>query len=361
MSKSYTTEYPPLRLLKQVSAQFPRAWAQLEDFHRNNGQGNLPSWPDWCYAPMAASIAVVTNGIRKTPENENYFASSINQAQQVAALCVWRKSKEVFVFDEDMEQLLSEQDAPLSIPSEILLQLPYPGFYIQMNNLSLNNTKYHGFFVHLEYDVNTQSPELRLLFVVDNLSSFGYPVHLDVPDLETSIQKTLEEAARNINDIQDKELKEFSQEWFDNNWYKTDELNLFLRKALQAVLYVCAVNADVSPNKEQTTTTKRSTTGVIRDRYAEIRKWDVGIRVGTSVRLYKKEHPADSKQAEAQERQDNHYPVRPHIRRGHWHHYWTGKKSNSESRKLILKWTAPTYVGISDDDESPAVIHNVRS
>ena len=32
----------------------------------------------------------------------------------------------------------------------------------------------------------------------------------------------------------------------------------------------------------------------------------------------------------------------------HWHHYWTGSRSDN-SRKLILKWTAPTFVGSADD------------
>lgn len=63
-------------------------------------------------------------------------------------------------------------------------------------------------------------------------------------------------------------------------------LNEFLRKALQLVLYVCASNAEISPNSEQALITKRSST--IKDRYAEIRKWDVGARYGAAIRQYRK-------------------------------------------------------------------------
>ena len=360
MSKSYTTEYPPLRLLKQVTAKYPSAWAKLDDFHNSNGKDNLPSWPDWCYAPMAASIAVVTNGAPKTMDNEEFFMDSVIETQQVAALAVWRRSKEVFVFDSDMEQLLTEQDAPLTIPSEILLQLPYPCFYIEMDGLFINGVQYHGFFTHLEYDINTNSPELRLLFLADDLHTFGYPIHLDVSDIESSIQKTLSEAGQNITDIQNGRLKKIAQQLFDTRNNSIDELYNFLRKALQAVLYVCAINADIEPNQEQKTITKRSTTGVIRDRYAEIRKWDVGVRIGSSVRHYKKFQQIKNTETA---RQGSHTSKRPHIRRGHWHHYWTGKKAEEEKRKLILKWTAPMYIGMNDDDDenSPAVIHNIRS
>lgn len=41
--------------------------------------------------------------------------------------------------------------------------------------------------------------------------------------------------------------------------------------------------------------------------------------------------------------------MRPHIRRAHWHSYWTGKKDVQEERKLIVNWVAPTMVGDSDN------------
>ena len=147
-------------------------------------------------------------------------------------------------------------------------------------------------------------------------------------------------------------------QWFNNRNDNIEELNQFLRKVLQVVLYVCTINADVKPNSEQKTITKRSTTGVIRDRYAEIRKWDVGVRVGSAVRKFRQTKQTNSVNTE---RQGSHSPKRPHIRRGHWHHYWTGKLSDVNARKLVLKWTAPIYVGIDDTDDSPAVIHPVKS
>lgn len=36
-------------------------------------------------------------------------------------------------------------------------------------------------------------------------------------------------------------------------------------------------------------------------------------------------------------------PKRPHSRKGHWHHFWTGSK-NSDNRKLELRWLSPTFI-----------------
>lgn len=129
-------------------------------------------------------------------------------------------------------------------------------------------------------------------------------------------------------------------------------LNEFLRKALQLVLYVCASNAEISPNSEQALITKRSST--IKDRYAEIRKWDVGARYGAAIRQYRKKEslPVSDEKAHG-----THASPRPHMRRGHWHNYWTDPKSDPGQRKLALKWTPPTIIGA--DEDAPVVLHIV--
>lgn len=63
---------------------------------------------------------------------------------------------------------------------------------------------------------------------------------------------------------------------------ETDALQELLLKALQVVLYILASNAEIVPNSEQSFITKRGAT--IKDKYSEIRKWDVGIRIGAAIR-----------------------------------------------------------------------------
>lgn len=117
-------------------------------------------------------------------------------------------------------------------------------------------------------------------------------------------------------------------------------------------LYLCAQNAEISPNKEQSTVYKRGKK--IRDSYAEIRKWDVGVRIGASVKASVQSGASNSQSKEHSAR-DRH---RPHMRRGHWHNFWTGSKSAPSERKLVLKWVAPTFIGERDD--TPVVIHHVK-
>jgi hypothetical protein len=61
------------------------------------------------------------------------------------------------------------------------------------------------------------------------------------------------------------------------------------------------------------------------------RTWSVGERTGELIR-----HARDD--AEATDRR-----VTPHIRRAHWHGYWTGPKTGE--RRFSYKWLPPTVVG----------------
>lgn len=52
----------------------------------------------------------------------------------------------------------------------------------------------------------------------------------------------------------------------------------------------------------------------------------------------------------------SHSPKRPHMRRGHWHNFWTGPRDGD--RKLVLHWIPPTFIGAKED--SPVVYHDVK-
>ena len=343
MAKRNNHEYPPLSLLKETTSAFPAAWADMERFHAANGAGGLPSWPTWCYAPMAAACAAAS---RAYPDTYSGRADAIRAAQVISALAPWRMAKEVFVMDADMQGLLFEQADDLKLDPEVLMHLPYPCFYVQFApGTEFRGTPYHGFFVHLEYDANTQERELRLLFLMSDGQTAGVPIHIDAGTIEESIQRTLDEAYANVPDGH----YELRRALFTEAKAQSEIAQTYSR-VLQLVLYLCAQNAEIAPNSEQAVYTRRNAT--IKDRYAEIQKWDVGVRIGNAVRAHREKIALSTGTGET------HSSPRPHMRRGHWHSFWTGPKSTPEERKLILKWVAPTFVCATEDD-MPVTLHHV--
>lgn len=93
-------------------------------------------------------------------------------------------------------------------------------------------------------------------------------------------------------------------------------------------------------------------TAEVKDKYREVRKWDAGYYIGDALRKNSGGHPPYEKQP------PQGGTKRPHMRRGHWHHFWRGK---SDQKELVLHWVLPIFVNSTDSpDDSPARITPIK-
>jgi hypothetical protein len=75
--------------------------------------------------------------------------------------------------------------------------------------------------------------------------------------------------------------------------------------------------------------------------------WQVGYRIGAALRrAYYAAEPAPAGEGAASEKIKERSSPRPHIRRAHWHSYWTGPRKGK--REAILKWLPPIPVGAGE-------------
>lgn len=345
MSRKKQPIYPPLDFLKKLSARYPGIWDEVEHFRALNGSSPNLAWAPWCYIPTIASLSLlrqisgINGDLSQLPRNQIEVIASV--AFYFSALAPWRQSKEVYVMDEAMQELLFDQAGDLALDAGILLHLPYPCFYIQFSPaVVFAGEEYHGVFVSLDDNFVEHQQLLTLLYLQpDGEATMIVPVHLEAKTISESMAITERLIMRTSQDKAPAVAHQFD----------------LLRRTMQLVLYICAQNAEITPSPEQASHTKRSLAGKIVDRYAEIRKWDVGIRAGNAVRNYRKQQEATA----PVDRLNTHASPRPHMRRGHWHHFWTGPKSKPAERKLILQWVAPTFVTSAGKDDTPVVLHRV--
>ena len=90
---------------------------------------------------------------------------------------------------------------------------------------------------------------------------------------------------------------------------------------------------------------------IVRNKYSEVRKWDVGCRYGAKIRNFeKREHNYQSGISD----NSNQGTKRPHIRKAHWERYRIGKGR----KEIITKWKEPIFVN-GDSDDIIANIHIV--
>lgn len=126
---------------------------------------------------------------------------------------------------------------------------------------------------------------------------------------------------------------------------------------LQILQFLHAQIEDISESPITLKTYKPST--VIKNKFSEVRMWDVGVRYGKAIKFAKKEMERVIKEENTQsldehQKKKARKPVRPHIRSAHWQRYHVG-----EGRKQIkVNWIPPVYV--CGGKEIAVTIHKVR-
>jgi hypothetical protein len=322
-------------LLKSFEALYPSAWNRAEGMRADRGIA-LPKWEKWCYLPFAGWIAIASGGCAMDKITIHHAA----MAAILAALGSWRVSKGIYRFDETLYREITETHLDGIIPCEVLYRLPEWCVYIETPGLLYADEPVYGFFAHLEHDQNDGRHELRILL---HLEENCQPMILHLGDwtVEHAVRRAVSEGARlggmtvNLDGI-------------------AGALKPIAEKVVSLVLYLCSANAEILEGERLPPPPghrpKRDAVPL-----KPVTLWEVGERIGAAIRRGK-EAPTTAPELAGT---GTGTPKRPHVRRAHWHGYWTGPIEGP--RMFSLKWLPPIPVNIDPGEENPAVIHPVRN
>lgn len=342
--KKHNDKILPLELIKHYNKHYPNCFNQVDDIRNNASDGDWNK--DLCYIPIAATLSIMM---------QYKLVDISNTPDELAALSAWRQDKQILVFDDDLAETLYKQADDLTLPVDVLLRLPYRCVFIQTSK-----TK---FFVWIEHDYNTKNHQLRFKIYGKELP---VPLIVDLKEgynLLKGVTMPMLQAFKQLPSFRESSFVDLCQ-----------NLHKDARKLIQLVLYICSDKPDVIENYEQKKIYKKS--NIVRDVFREVRKWEVGVRYGNAFKKYKQtiqENKGDGEieiqnskneledEANIEVKMIHTSRKRPHIRRGHWHRFWIGKK-DSEDRKLIFRWIPPLEIGFDTIDESneiPTTINKV--
>jgi hypothetical protein len=327
----------PLEMVEKYNKRYPKAWQYLTICHGLCGTSEETKWDPICYVPISAAIDAASDFRDFTKLSYTEQINIMPNAVTLSALASWRIHKQIFEFDEDMEEILYEQADDIVIPVDVLRSLPYPCIYIKTKKMN-----YDGFFAFFESDLRTGQLELRFLPFFDN------GVTVDLLPIYVTEGLTVKEGLQNAFDTalaQPKTMKRIQEDSslkdeLEKQFEKTLRIS---KKLMQLVLYICAQNAEIAENPDQKKIYRKpKSEDSIKDRYREVQKWDVGKQTGENIRKYHKNNSVQYASESNGTRTGISTPKKPHIRSGHWHHYWIGPHEGE--RKLVLRWLAPTFI-----------------
>jgi hypothetical protein len=335
--------------LNQYEAKYPGVWRTIDDFRQDRGI-ELPAWPDWCWCPLSGAYAIISAHIKQPRLTLEYIAD----VAPLGALAAWRMTRGVYRYDSDLFRALWNTPLEGNLPVEILYRLPEWCVYVQVpadTDCFWFGTRVRGWFAHLEWDVNVNRPELRFLFdAIEPDRLIAFPLHLDYHQLQDCVLAALEVARNN---------------WVTEGPEPETVLQEFVRHIspfLSVTLYLCAESPDIvdlhgrklkpaNPLPEKTKSGQRIFPA------GNNTAWQVGYRIGAALRrVYAPDASSEVEAAGTPDEKQKHASPRPHIRRAHWHAYWTGPRQGQ--RQTILKWLPPVPIGAG---EIISTIHPVKN
>lgn len=322
----------PLKLVRSLEKMSNGVYKRLEDARaRFIAEGY--EWPEWCDMPInvASDFLVQEKGLSGQ--------EAANICAELTACYLWRKNKVVYWFDDILAQVLYAQSRDLKeqerLPVELLMKLPFPCVYIKAPDI-IKNTD--GFWAWMDYDVFKKGAELRMQWVSKTYDA-SIPLVLHILP-EKSVMDCLRDTFSVIKEHFIDELKEMD---FNDEAIQTIFEPTMI--GVEMLLYLTAQNSEISEVRKkarQKQSDERITRSAneIRDQANEVMEYRVGVRMGREI------HKAMQYYESNPDSTSTGRKVAPHMRRGHWHHYWRGPKTGK--RELVLHWTAPIMVNAKD-------------
>ena len=311
----------PLNHLNAISKRYPQAWGQVDVYRQSRGK-DLPDWPEWCFLPMAAWYGIVSAdaGVDKLDLHQMPDVSGL------AAMGAWRYTQGIYKLDSDLFDAVTDTVPKGALPTSVLLHMPEWSFYIETAKLTWQSKPIVGFWTHLEFDINTQRVELRLLLdTEDGL----IPTCLHVGDW------TITEAVDRFVNEAKKQAELANIDFKLDSAQLVESISSDIYPLVSLILYVCSdgVDYDHTDSRPSKPTPKRTKRGWRLFPAAKPHIWQLGCATGEAIRS------ANYTQ---------HGKIPPHIRRAHWHGFWVGA---GDDKKLTVKWLPPIAVASDNNTE----------
>ncbi|MBN9461041.1 MAG: hypothetical protein J0H00_07415 [Burkholderiales bacterium] len=338
MMPQFTPRSHPARdALISISREFPGAWQAIERLRATASGG----WPSFCYAPISAvymALSEETGGHLGVDRAADVAA--------VAALAAWRMTQGIYRFDPAVyDALLATEDAG-SIPADVLQRMPEWCVYVESPGIfDPTLGAIDGFWAHMDA-LAADDISLRVL----TLGERGLGA-LTLPLGRWTIGEALQRQAEDARSA-----------GIDARSDIAADTEVLFSKFLSLLLYICSSADEITgkrgrPGNPAPVRTRRD--GWRLFPADGPRTWDVGVRMGAALR-------AAYRAAESGVGGDRHGP-RGHVRRAHWHGFRSGPRKRADGtdipageRRFDLRWLPPIPVNLSDIDDLPSVIHNVR-
>lgn len=296
--------------LNLISKKYPAAWKMIDGVRKVSHFYE----PSWCFTSVATCKEITS-----IYQDREGTGVALGDNEMIAALAAWRYTQGIYEFEENVHEALTQSEFKSKLPVEVIKKLPEWCVYIKSPDEGLIK----GFFAHLDYDFMTNVTQL--CFLLDDGTDL-YPLGISLGDW--GVKEGLSQYFSNIESVYQ----------LDRNKERCDGLVKdalpIAQYCLMLLLYLCTEEPDIDRIENELpkrATPKKVKKGMRLFPAKKPKYWNVGTQLAKKIILPKE---ATGKR---------HKSPTPHIRRGHYHGVWTGKR-NSPDRKFIYNWWHPIVI-----------------
>jgi hypothetical protein len=122
------------RYLAEIAKKYSDTWKHVDEFRSSRGK-DLPEWPEWCFLPLAASVAIHEQGERpaRGMRDNPGFTKDIST---VGALATWRVTQGIYRFHPEIFNAVWGTPLDGDLPVELLFRLPEWCVYVETPSMT---------------------------------------------------------------------------------------------------------------------------------------------------------------------------------------------------------------------------------
>jgi hypothetical protein len=347
----------PLHHLQQAGKKYPGLWAEMDRLRARRAE--LGGWPSWC--PLPAMTAY---------KDAHALGRYLNlfEISSLTALFAWRTTQGVYIFDETIFDELCSTPITGNIPAEALEGLPEWCVYIVFPHArSIAEYTATGVFAGLNYHLGNQQRDLNLVLDATRPDGSTYLAPACLP-LAGTLEESASVSASLIQRCMENDgglalgfaSSQQARAYVDRVRRHSQDYCRELAPLISLLLYLTAANRDLrsgeltQPVRPEVRHTRRDGPRIFPPPAPRV--WEVGYRIGATIRAGQVAIPRGHRSIDFPEGQ-THASPRPHLRKAHYHRYWTGPLKGE--RLLIVKWVHPITVAARENGD-PGIIPTVH-
>lgn len=295
-------------------------------------------FPDWYFLPIPVWATLLLN---REPDRYPPVSQERKEILELSVLGTWRYNKGIYTPHPALLRAVTETILSDILPVDAFLRLPEWSVYIRTSGITMKGEALHGFWATINGDTSGNSNKKSLYLLLNRQSG----TEMEYLSLKPGSVSAL------LNERFDHNVARHIDAGLVGKLKKSEPFVAFMKGETENLSKLLSILLDLCSDEPEIDSERYPGTYPARPKPVKTQKgfrlfpasgpryWSVGEKTGRTLA----EAIIIGDETTGIAGDGRH--VRTHLRRGHWHGFWSGKRDGSEDQKFLYHWLPPQIIG----------------